>query len=72
MVARKSLSFREKQVIVISETGGDAESSVPFDHGDAEVELGNGDSLRERVEKLREEGTERLSAEEVRSELGLE
>lgn len=56
----------------MSETGSDSESSVPLDQEDAEVELGNGDSLRERVAKLREEGAERLSAEEVRSELGLE
>lgn len=59
-------------MVVMSETGSDSESPIPFEREDAEVELGNGDSLSERVENLREEGTERLSSEEVRSELGLE
>lgn len=59
-------------MVVMSETGSDSESSIPFEQEDAEVELGSGDSLSERIEKLREEGTEHLSAEEVRSELGLE
>lgn len=54
----------------MSETGSDAEPPVPFDREAAEIELGNGDSLDERLEKLREEGMERLSTADVRSELG--
>lgn len=56
----------------MSETGRDSESAVSLEREDAEIELGNGDSVSDRIGQLREEGIEHLSAEEVRSELGLE
>lgn len=72
MRTQEDLSYRTGKMIVMSETGSDSESPISFEREDAEVELGNGDSLSERLEKLREERSEHLSAEEIQSELGLE